>query len=649
MNSSIEPKISSLYKAGLILVAIQPLSNGNPSKGPRFNGWNRIKSNDNPDGYSFNPCDLKTGVNFNYGLLHSESRTIALDFDNLDTCKKLFLDIAELDIDTFLNAPDRFQIKSPKSNRGKLIFSLPDGVSISSVKKYSLKINGNLESIFEIRGGPNQDVIIGNHPDGGAYEIIGDPENIPVIPDLFLDMALHWNNWTPVIDSFFGINQRPQSPVKDKTEYKNDAIKEFNDRFTAREILERNGYRSSGSNRFFRPESVANSGAPIILYDDGKVFSNGIDKLANGHSHDAFSCYKILECDDDFKMAINWNKQVTQLDHDSLTKSSLTWVTGGALAKNARAPVFLINKILETDSHGMIAGDSMSYKTFVVLKIAHSICTGNDFFNNIVYKKGKVLYISGEGRESFGRRVKALEIVEGTMGDNFLFLTDFFCIDDDAQMRVLSSEIKRINPVLVIFDTFSSLVSISDENAAKDVARVLNLRTKTCRHNGVSSILVHHYGKDVLRGMRGSIVFKTNNDFEFSLKREQDSKITELSCIKMKDGDNFSPITMKAHIVDIGLVNQDGTQSTSLILKEGDGLCALIGRQEDAYNGIRELISTAGFEFDKKLCVSEEMIKSLFNELFIDMGKGRYGVFGKTVPNLIKKGFLNCKDGKYWL
>jgi len=347
------------------------------------------------------------------------------------------------------------------------------------------------------------------------------------------------------------------------------------------------------------------------------------------------------------------NDKNTYSDTSDTIPSSFTWVTGEELAKNAKAPVFLINKILETDSHGMIAGDSMSYKSFVVLKMAHSICTGNDFFDNVVYKTGKVLYISGEGRESFGRRVKGLEIVEKTMGDNFLFLADFFCMDDASQMNVLSSEIERIRPALVIFDTFSSLVSVSDENAAKDVARVLNLRTRTCRHNGVSSILVHHYGKDVLRGMRGSIVFKTNNDFEFSLKRENGTKITELSCVKMKDAENFDPIIMKAHVVDLGLVNQDGTQSTTLVLKKCDPSEvheeSLTDRQQKAYDGIRELISISGFEADKKLCVNEEMIKSLFRDLFEEMGNDRYKVFGKVIPPLLKKGLLHVKDKNYWL
>ena len=651
MDTSIETKISSLYKSGLVLVAIRPTPDGKPSKGPRGNGWNRIKSNDNPDGYSFNPCDLKTGVNFNYGLLHSESKTLALDFDDLDTCRKLFFDIAEFDIDTLLNAPDRFQIKSPKSNRGKLIFSLPDTVSIDTVKKYSTKINGKIESIFELRGGPNQDVIIGNHPEGGSYEIIGDPLNIPVIPALLLNMANNWNDWRPVIDSFFGINNPAKADVKDRKEYKNDAIKEFNDRFTAREILERNGYRPSGSNRFYRPESTSNDGPPIILYDDGKVFSNGIDKLANGHSHDAFNCYKILECDDDFKKAINWNKEVN-LSTTVVSTTGSAWITAGDLIKSVCAPVYLIDDVIESGTHGLLAGSSQSFKSFCVLKMAHSICTGSEFFGYEVFTTGKVLYICGEGNIALGRRISALNIVEGSNNNfhnNLMVKRIPMSIDKDEEMNWLRLQINELKPVLVIFDTFSSLATNTKENVNEEIARALKMVSGACNEAGSSSVVVHHYGKDADRGARGGGAFSANVDFELSMVRGIGEMSATLSCKKSKDGEYFKDININAHVVDLGLTRQNGKTSTSLVLKAGLGSDGLTDRQGKAFEAIRALINDCGYESDGHYGVNETQIKNSFKSIFRDDMANPYKAFSEVIPALKKKGKIEENDSFFWL
>jgi len=251
-------------------------------------------------------------------------------------------------------------------------------------------------------------------------------------------------------------------------------------------------------------------------------------------------------------------------------KPLLTWNCGDNLADQAQAPKYLINNILETDAHGMFAGDSMAFKTFVDLRMAYSICTGIEFMGNQVYETGIVLYVCGEGKGALARRIKALKICESDFKGNLMVLEEHLMIDNPTQMVLLRQEIERINPVLVIFDTFGSLVGDTDENSASDVGRTLRLIKETCRNGVTSSMIVHHYGKDGSKGMRGSIAFKANTDFEFSLERQQSTMITVMSCVKMKDGENFNPIAMQAHIIDLGLERQDGSNTTSLVIKPCD-------------------------------------------------------------------------------
>lgn len=261
--------------------------------------------------------------------------------------------------------------------------------------------------------------------------------------------------------------------------------------------------------------------------------------------------------------------QVCQQCVDSSTP--LTWINGDDAAINAKAPDFMINDILESDSHGILFGASMTYKTFIALSLAYSICTGSNFFKHQVFKKGKVLYICGEGKIALSRRLLAIRLTFGDFNGNLFILHDCISIDNGIDMIRLKNAIDEIKPVLVIIDTFSSLVSDTDENSNSEVAKTLKGVARTCSNGITSSLLLHHSGKDSNAGARGAYAFKGNTDYMFEATRTGDSMITTLHCRKQKDGEDFAPINIKAEIVELtGLARQDGKITTSLVLKSTD-------------------------------------------------------------------------------
>ncbi len=254
--------------------------------------------------------------------------------------------------------------------------------------------------------------------------------------------------------------------------------------------------------------------------------------------------------------------------HNALPESGFTFINGDELAVTAKAPNYLINDVLETDSHGILGGASMAFKTFVAVRLAHSICTGKPFMGREVFYSGKVLMACGEGQGALSRRIKAVKIVEGDFNGNLFVLNEPVRIDNKSDMERLRLEIIKHKPALLIFDTFASLVSDTDENSPSDTGRALRLIKETCRNNHTSSLIIHHHGKDAARGLRGASNFTNDVDFSFSLEREADSMITTMTCKKMKDGDNFEEIHMEARVVELGLTRQDGKQATSLVIKQ---------------------------------------------------------------------------------
>jgi RecA-family ATPase len=280
-------------------------------------------------------------------------------------------------------------------------------------------------------------------------------------------------------------------------------------------------------------------------------------------------------------------KQQSQWDEKhSFNEPMLKFINADGLGHTAKPPNFLIQDILETDGMGILAGSSGAYKSFLALAVAHSICTGNDFFGNRVYGAHKVMYICGEGQAALSRRVRAIQLQHGDFDNNLMSLDGKIRIDNEDDINAVSEQINRFKPALVIFDTFSSMNSRTNENDNSEVANVLSMMSRHISNGFTTSMIVHHFGKDADRGIRGASAFGNNVDFVFSMVRDKESMQTTLSCRKMKDGDDFTDLILLADKVPLGIYGQNGEETTSLVLRHYDGKFA--GKKPDQYAMIME-------------------------------------------------------------
>lgn len=301
-QSNLHSDIKNLCSAGLYLVPIPP-RDGKPTKGPRNKGWNKPRSKDNPNGYSNNPDDfISYSEDYNFGLYHGASNTLALDLDNVALAGQVFEKLIDPQHFDWSKNEQRAEVKSPKPNRGKFLFKLPPGFDGAQLRQLK---HGN-EVVFELRCGNCQDVIIGQHPEGGNYQFIGNLEAIPEAPVILLDMLQNWEAWKPCFASVLDPELEPpkiapRAPQRGEhiPGWRNP-IDEFNQTFTLEEILIRNDYTPAGNDRFIRPGSTSGAPGVVILKNckDGveRAFSHGGDELSNGFAHDAFDCYRLLEC-----------------------------------------------------------------------------------------------------------------------------------------------------------------------------------------------------------------------------------------------------------------------------------------------------------------------------------------------------------------
>jgi hypothetical protein len=72
-----------------------------------------------------------------------------------------------------------------------------------------------------------------------------------------------------------------------------------------------------------------------------------------------------------------------------------------------RSPEWLVHGLIEDNTLGLLFSDSESGKTFLAVDFALCVATGTPFHGKKVIRKGPVVYILGEGRNGFSRRLLA--------------------------------------------------------------------------------------------------------------------------------------------------------------------------------------------------------------------------------------------------
>lgn len=132
-----------------------------------------------------------------------------------------------------------------------------------------------------------------------------------------------------------------------------NSITVFNQNYTVQDVLTRNRYQIVGT-RYLHPNS--NSGIPSVQIcsetTDGmeRVYSHsGNDPLNDGFAHDAFDCFKILECGNNESQALNWNSGITkanQIEHmKNKEVATMQPITSDSPAIDTH------NEILDGDKH----------------------------------------------------------------------------------------------------------------------------------------------------------------------------------------------------------------------------------------------------------------------------------------------------------
>lgn len=303
------------YALGFHLV---PIPQGH--KGPRTLGWNK------PENALSDPQQAAQRFGHsheNMGLLHSASGTVVLDIDDEEAARQA-LGAVNLDLADLLGQ-NPYRIRGRKGE--KPVYRLPANAKPKPRKLAWPSPAGKHDfTVLELRCGDQQDVLPPSiHPEmSEPYAWVnGAPatrDSLPELPQELLTLLQNWEDFsaqmraacpwqqpTPMLAETPIPQARPEVSV----------IEAFNARFSPGEILERNGYRQAGPDRWVAPGSTSGTAGVHLLAesDPPRVYSHhAADPLSNEHGHDAFSVLTILEYGGNTKEAARAGAMVLGLD-----------------------------------------------------------------------------------------------------------------------------------------------------------------------------------------------------------------------------------------------------------------------------------------------------------------------------------------------
>jgi hypothetical protein len=117
---------------------------------------------------------------------------------------------------------------------------------------------------------------------------------------------------------------------------------------------------------------------------------------------------------------------------------------------------------------------------------------------------------------------------------------------------------------VVVIDTLAASSPGADENAAKDMGKIIEHCKELHKATGATVVLIHHSGKDESKGARGWSGLRAAADAEIEVSNKGDHRTATVT--KLKDGEDGAKFFFKLMPVEIG-IDSDGDPVKSCVVE----------------------------------------------------------------------------------
>jgi RecA-family ATPase len=248
---------------------------------------------------------------------------------------------------------------------------------------------------------------------------------------------------------------------------------------------------------------------------------------------------------------------------------------------------WIIKGLLPQAEIGFLYGASGSGKTFLALDLAANVARGIDWRGQKTTAV-PVVYIAAEAGEGIKKRMAAYDKEFGADGARPRIMAGApnLLSPDDAE-KIITSTNLRGGAGLVIVDTMAASHT-GDENSSKDMSMFVSLCKDISAKTGAMVLIVHHTGKDTLRGVRGHSSLYAAADVVLEVFKNEGEKKACLTVVKQKDGETGTEYGFSLSTVEVG-VDAEGEAITT---------CVVHVEKDAPQRKTKEKAVTPGFETD---------------------------------------------------
>jgi hypothetical protein len=335
----------------------------------------------------------------------------------------------------------------------------------------------------------------------------------------------------------------------------------FNEQNTVRGILERNGYKQI-RNKYLSPHSSSGNAGVVIFEDSNGLelcYSHHNEALGDGHAHDAFDTFKMLEHGGDFEGAISAVRKKKGGDNFDFTKAPILptkpvidltnrlhaegleqkkleeqeekqqaafteddfQVIKWSQRPKPKPIQWLVKHLLQDNAENLIGGEPGVGKSWIVTELLTCVATGTRFLGRDT-TKGNSLFINFDDNEESNPRNFAERSARGKEYDfNDLDITYWqpnpnkafpsFGLITPEIFEGLKGMVQKLNPRLIVVDAFASAFPALDGNKGPDCIVAFEALRQLRRESkeDCTVVLIDHtpkpaVGESKRRGVSGS-------------------------------------------------------------------------------------------------------------------------------------------------
>lgn len=260
---------------------------------------------------------------------------------------------------------------------------------------------------------------------------------------------------------------------------------------------------------------------------------------------------------------------------------------------------WLIHSRIPEVGSGLMAGQSGTLKTFLLLDMVGSVTSGMPWTKAPVRRRGGVLYFAPEGSGSLPMRLAGMidYKVRPALAQNPDLFAGPAAVNPDRmpiawatscpslvqekealkRLRLIAHRARDkfeaehgLPLVLVVIDTLAAAAGWRDENDNAQAQKAMNVLTQLGLDLGCFVLAADHFGKDSTRGTRGASAKEAAADTVLAAKgerNEETNKVEDCRLVihKLRDGENGEVFPFAGKPVPMG-VDEYGDPVSTLVI-----------------------------------------------------------------------------------